>query len=587
MALPFEKASQKVWDAYRDAAVRKLHTKFSGPFLQLIEFDKVTGRRLPDGSEIPRYRNPCTGLAINEDDPLRDISGIQYFLKNSYQFIEGHVYYPTSPWALTSISQYSFFRDRVENTGTYIGHQSFDIGDWYQVDPADNGTTAWNSTREELAERTWGQATATLDPDYAKSLIKPKYYHLDAGIKFCIGPNEIQGRMQTIAAFRGNSIVRIIESVPERDYEIILSTDDKKTCTSFKVTAKVGDTVEDICQELCDKINVKGSVAAALFEQPNEVIVSPIVNKDIVTIRINCKSKKPAVIFVNGAEFLIESTGDKIPQKLGNDYVLRRGDSGVFTVESEGWPDRHGRDMSIAVCNADNCVELLRGPRLTVELRSPLEDQRSLAEIPRKALDRAIVMHNENPYIINVPGQGRYRPGFNRGAGEIDYTIDKDVLEESLFRRWVPAGTFMATFTRLTTMEAANESGRHAVNAILRALMSLPVEEGREPLFNGQGKLFGDPCKIWDPEDNELADLDHLKELDQALMRENLPHVLDIFRIIEFIESLPDDVSSQEASNQLQALIEGSARSSLIGLRLLDTGVRPYVDAILALLSGR
>jgi hypothetical protein len=117
--------------------------------------------------------------------------------------------------------------------------------------------------------------------------------------------------------------------------------------------------------------------------------------------------------------------------------------------------------------------------------------------------------------------------------------------------------------------------------------MALPGEEEEKLLFNGQGKLFGDPCKIWDPEDNELADLHGLKELDQALMNEDLPHILDIFRVIEFLENLPEDVSSEEAGDQVRALIEKSARESFIGLKALDAGVRSYLDAIVSLLSGR
>jgi hypothetical protein len=232
-------------------------------------------------------------------------------------------------------------------------------------------------------------------------------------------------------------------------------------------------------------------------------------------------------------------------------------------------------------------MELLGGARLTVELHAPLAKGRSLAEIPREALEQAVVLHNENPYIINVPGQWRHRPGLNPVTGKVDYTVEKEAFADCLFRRWVPAGTYMATYTRLTTMEAANESGRHAVNAILQALKALLVEEGKELLFNGQGKLYGDECRIWDPEDNELADLGTLKELDQALMREELPHILDIFRVTEFLESLPDDVSLEEADNRFRALIVGSARASLIGLKALETGARAYFDAIGALWSGR
>ena len=264
------------------------------------------------------------------------------------------------------------------------------------------------------------------------------------------------------------------------------------------------------------------------------------------------------------------------------------GEDGTITVHSKRAPERHDRGLSVAVCSADNCVELLGVPRLRLESHAPLENGQSLAEIPREALENAVVLQNENPYIINVPRQWRHRPGLNPTNGKVDYTVEKEVFEECLFRRWVPAGTFMATYTRLTTMEAANEFARHAVNAILQALMALPVKEGKEPLFNGQGKLFGDPCKIWDPEDNELADLDTLKELDEALIRKGLPHILDIFRVIEFLESLPEDVSHAEAAERMRELLVSPARTaSLVGLQLLETGMRAYFDSVDALLSGK
>lgn len=79
------------------------------------------------------------------------------------------------------------------------------------------------------------------------------------------------------------------------------------------------------------------------------------------------------------------------------------------------------------------------------------------------------------------------------------------------YDRLVFAGTYMKTYTRLTTMEAANESGRHAVNGLL-------VKQE----FNG------DRCAIHDPEDNEFEDLAYFIDLDRELVRRGLPHLVDI-----------------------------------------------------------
>ena len=65
---------------------------------------------------------------------------------------------------------------------------------------------------------------------------------------------------------------------------------------------------------------------------------------------------------------------------------------------------------------------------------------------------------------------------------------------------------------RMTTMEAANESARHAVNAILRTIAKIDADQA-PIVFNGQGRLIGEFCQIWNPEEHELADLLPLKKI--------------------------------------------------------------------------
>jgi hypothetical protein len=388
MAVSFEEASRLVWEAYSQIRNSPVQIRFNGPFEQLRQFDLYTHRRDPSTNAVNRDRDPLTGRPTNPRDPLRDISGIQYFMPQNYRFGNGHVYYPKSPWALSSVSQLAFWRNRTWPIGEYIGQVSFDIGNWYR--PGSEGTTAWNSNRQHLAEETWKQASTSLETLYALNLITPQYYHLDQGISFDCGTHQ----------------------------------------------------------------------------------------------RVNA-----------------------------------------------------------------------------------------------------------NPYIINVPGQWSHRPGFFGGAGAghggraLIWYAPPDT--DSLFRRWVPAGTYMATYTRLTTMEAANESARHAVNAILHTLLEPP-----DPhlVFNGQGTLVGDLCDIWDPEDYELQDLKALKELDAALFREGLPHVLDIFRVIEFLEHLPEDVSIGNALEQIRRALEGqlqsAAAASLIGLDVLESAMSAHIQTMRALLHG-
>jgi hypothetical protein len=125
------------------------------------------------------------------------------------------------------------------------------------------------------------------------------------------------------------------------------------------------------------------------------------------------------------------------------------------------------------------------------------------------------VAKNLAPYLINRPGEWKRRPGTLRGleARHDGYDIQNGA--------WVLAGTYMKTFTRLTTMEAANESARHAVNAILRDVAAP-----------------GDRCKIWDPEDWEHPEFAPLREIDKRLYRDGYPHMVEILGLDSIPEAL-------------------------------------------------
>ena len=61
--------------------------------------------------------------------------GIQFFLYEDVPLVQGHIFYPDSPWALTSISQPQFWRDqglfrRRYGDGSVGGLISVDVSDW-------------------------------------------------------------------------------------------------------------------------------------------------------------------------------------------------------------------------------------------------------------------------------------------------------------------------------------------------------------------------------------------------------------------------------------------------------------------------
>jgi hypothetical protein len=111
----------------------------------------------------------------------------------------------------------------------------------------------------------------------------------------------------------------------------------------------------------------------------------------------------------------------------------------------------------------------------------------------------------ENRYFVNAerrPLPGRLDP-------ERGYQAVGDAV--------VFCGAHMATYTRLSSMEAANESARHAVNGILDALRR-----------SDQGDRLGSPCRVWSMVEREPRDLGPLRRLDDELFARGLPHAGDI-----------------------------------------------------------
>lgn len=160
------------------------------------------------------------------------------------------------------------------------------------------------------------------------------------------------------------------------------------------------------------------------------------------------------------------------------------------------------------------------------------------------------VLENRSPLLINHPDEWRIRPG-----EPDDYRVYFDCV--------VFAGTYMKTHTRLTTMESANESARHAVNAILR--------EAERVQPSGRA---GNLCSIWPLEEREMEDLQMLRDLDERLLARGLPHFLEIVGIdgpgaapggavipaaaLEALRRLAG-AAGEEMAAQLRALLEALA----------------------------
>ncbi|HSO38561.1 MAG TPA: hypothetical protein VLT33_38795, partial [Labilithrix sp.] len=135
---------------------------------------------------------------------------------------------------------------------------------------------------------------------------------------------------------------------------------------------------------------------------------------------------------------------------------------------------------------------------------------------------------DRTPFLVNRVGAYPKRPGkliddWCRDHPGEEPPTSKDIsYYEVHLDKYVLIGTYMKTYTRLTSMEGANESARHGVNALLRAW-----------------KVPCDLCEIWDPEDNEIANLQWLRDLDAKRFEDGRPHILTTLGSLAALDVVP------------------------------------------------
>ncbi len=196
-------------------------------------------------------------------------------------------------------------------------------------------------------------------------------------------------------------------------------------------------------------------------------------------------------------------------------------------------------------------------------------------------LDQNLVMSatglksNRTPFLINnagdwarrprcmpwVPGQSKFvsvAPSDGTDVWQAPYGGYRVHRDQVVF-----CGQYMRTFTRMNTMEAANESARHAVNAILDYLAYVKKEEPRG-VSGGKSIVSGDYCQIWDIEQNELPELDFFKRVDEMLFKAGKPHMADILQF----DSIADLQHPTPTSGQALATALGVTATK-------DWGVQP------------
>jgi uncharacterized protein with NAD-binding domain and iron-sulfur cluster len=202
-----------------------------------------------------------------------------------------------------------------------------------------------------------------------------------------------------------------------------------------------------------------------------------------------------------------------------------------FWVRRRGWWDGYAGLLSVDIADFHTPSPVLGRPawectrdeiarEVWRQIRATLKDPGRVPEPVLYHLDEnihfgrpradgaSVPSANLSPLLINRAGEYRARPG--RPGG---YTVHPGGV--------VLAGTYMQTYTRLTTMEAANESGRHAANAVL-----------------DDAGFRGDRVRTWSPEDTALGDAAMLLDLDARLFAARLPHAVDILALERWNEAL-------------------------------------------------
>jgi hypothetical protein len=710
LALPYQRASDLIWAALGDKP-----RAFSGPFHQLLEFDRRSGRRDDRDREARApIRNLDTGKPP-ETYPLRTISGLQYFFPQEYRFGKGNVYFVSAPWALTSISQFAYWRQRVRPVGAFLGQLSVDVGDWYafsspgaygpNVQP--RGNTAWRSSRQEIAENVWQQIDRGLATAEAEFIVPPRYFHIDRNIIFDeAAPSGFQGSallqisppsetaraagVQNLLTFRVNFDKWRRYEGKDKTYVL---------CVRLDITA----------QALADLINQHYGKSLSAFvsrNNPSQVFVSPIVRgrrivaafrgtrgMDSYKDSYTGETKETShYIYIDGKwdcftilvtkpedalQYAVESFAPKDTITASapkiNVRPLDRSDR-IFELERDD-----GEEIAVTFASWNGGWEVVDGPRLDVRtsphnirlinamdpasgwvwsaairsdalLRLPTEEYGEVAptglqpgrlygvavgvgvsqfdmmtkikyeavkgDTPTRVRDELVmqlceqaggivsakasgktdiilspvgaqmltvevkdlyvsppsegfvVLRNDAEFLINIPGQWQWRPGLCRDESAAAVPKDPDYARLAgfgekgteifyghgncrLLEHWVAAGTYMATYTRLTTMEAANESGRHAASAIIYSILKRTPQSG--PAGRSRGALVGDFPQIWKVEDHEPADLKYFTELDEALCKDRLPHILDILSVTRLVEALLEIDLPEE---QIQAYLK-------------------------------
>ncbi len=125
------------------------------------------------------------------DSLLAWMVGLQYFTYEDVPMVPGHVFYPDSKWALTSISQAQFWNDgglfrKRYGDGSVGGVISVDISEWNRMGHF-VGKTAKQSTADEVADEVWKQMKRSVNGAGQSEVLSDENlhsWHLDDELEY-------------------------------------------------------------------------------------------------------------------------------------------------------------------------------------------------------------------------------------------------------------------------------------------------------------------------------------------------------------------------------------------------------------------
>ncbi len=162
-------------------------------YVLAVPIDVVGGLISPAlGALDPQLERLRTAVV---DDLVSWMVGLQFFLYEDVPLVRGHLYYPDSPWALTTISQAQFwdvgglFRRRYGD-GSVGGIISVDISDW-DTPGTYVGKPARLCTPAEVADEVWHQLKDGLNgAGVGEQILRDELlhsWHLDADLDYSGG----------------------------------------------------------------------------------------------------------------------------------------------------------------------------------------------------------------------------------------------------------------------------------------------------------------------------------------------------------------------------------------------------------------